>query len=76
MAQLRARWLRLPALGGVLGITGLIGLRRLTRRGSRQRPTGDELMRMTDAEFATFIRLSDIQTVTTAGLPLQDGPAD
>jgi hypothetical protein len=76
MTQLRVRWLRLPAIGGLLGITGLIGLRRLTRRASRPRPTGDELMRMSDTEFATFVRVSDIQTVTTAGLAVQDGPAD
>lgn len=75
MLQQRARWLRLPAIGGLIGITTVVGFLRLIRRGSPgRRPTGDELMRMTDAEFADFIGASGIRTVTTAGLG-RDGSA-
>jgi len=67
MAQLPARWLRLPLIGGLL---------RYASRSRRTRPTGDELMRMTDAEFDEFIRSTGIKTVTTAGLSARDGAAD
>lgn len=75
MTQLRTRGARLPVLGGILGITGLIGLLRVLGRRSR-RPTGDQLLKMSDADFASFIRSSGLKTVTTAGLAPREGNAD
>ncbi|HUG30641.1 MAG TPA: hypothetical protein VMQ65_09050 [Candidatus Limnocylindria bacterium] len=76
MTQLRAKWMRLPALGGLLGIAALLAARFARRGPERPRPTGQELMRMSDAEFAAFIQSSGIQTVTTAGLESREGSAN
>ena len=43
------------------------------RRVARARPTGSQLLAMTDPEFASFIRSTGIKTVTTAGMA---APAD
>ncbi len=75
MTQLRTRVARLPLLGGILGITGLIGVVGVRVRRNR-RPTGEQLLRMSDAEFASFIRSSGVKTVTTAGLAAREGNAD
>ena len=75
MTQLRTRAARLPVLGGILGVTGFIGvLRALGKR--HRRPTGDQLSKMTDAEFASFIQSTGLRTVTMAGLGPGEGRAD
>ena len=66
---------RLPILGGLIALTGLIGLR-LTSRLRRRRPTGAQLLGMTDAEFAAFIRSSGIKTRSTPELAAPDGTGD
>jgi hypothetical protein len=73
MTQLRARGLRVQALGGLLALTGILGLRRLSRRGRHRRPTGADLMRMNEADFSAFVAASGIETVTSAGLTPVDG---
>jgi hypothetical protein len=75
MTHLRTRGARLPVVGSVLGITGLIGVIKVLGRRHR-RPTGDQLLHMSDAEFASFIRSSGVKTVTTAGLSAAEGNAD
>ena len=75
MAQLRAVWSRIPVLAVLIGLT--LGARRHLRRAdSLRRPTGDELMAMSDAEFASFIASTGIKTVTTAGLTQTKASAD
>jgi hypothetical protein len=76
MAQVRIRRIRVPILGILFALTGLLGFARLRWRRSRRRPTGSELVRMSDTEFASFIESSGIQTVTTAGLAVPEGHAD
>jgi hypothetical protein len=61
-------------IGGLVAIGGLIGIFRLRAKG--RRPTGAELMEMSDPDFASFIRASGLKTVTTAGLAALDGRAD
>ncbi len=74
MTQLRTRLVRLPVLG-VLGLAGIIGL--VATRGRRnRRPTGDQLRRMSDADFASFVRSTGLMTVTTAGLTSNEAKAD
>jgi hypothetical protein len=68
--------MRIPILGSLIRITGLVGLFHLRGRRKRHRPTGDELMRMSEADFAEFLRASGLKTVTTAGLAAMDGHAD
>ena len=67
MTQLRARALLVQALG-LLVVLGILGMSSLVQRGRRGRPTGAELMRMTDADFGAFVDAAGIQTVTSAGL--------
>jgi len=67
VTQLRAAWSRIPVLGGLIGFTIGLGWV-LGRRSPRRRPTGDELLQMSDAEFAAFIASTGIKTATTAGL--------
>ena len=75
MAQLRAAWSRIPALGGLIGFA--IGLRWLLHRNNpKRRPTATELMDMSDADFAAFVASTGIKTVTTAGLARSDALAD
>ena len=74
MTHLRAIGARVPVIGA-LGVAGVIGI--VKARGKRKRrPTGDQLRRMSDADFSAFIRASGIKTVTTAGIAVSDGPAD
>lgn len=75
MTQLRTRGVRLPVLGGLLGATGLIGILRALGRRNR-RPTGDQLLKMSDADFASFVHSSGMKTVTSAGLAPREGNAD
>lgn len=79
MAELRTRIphppLRRWLVGGVVGITGLIGIRRALGRRTR-RPTGDQLLRMSEAEFAAFVQASGLKTVTSASLAPQGAKAD
>ena len=63
-----------PVILGILGVTGFVGVRALGRRG--RRPTGRQLLNMSDAEFAKFIRTSGLKTVTSAGLVSPEGNAD
>lgn len=63
-----------PVILGILGITGLVGVRALGRRG--RRPTGSQLLTMSDADFGSFISRSGLKTVTTAAQPLTEGNAD
>jgi hypothetical protein len=63
-----------PVIVGILGITGYFGVRALGRRG--RRPSGRQLMRMSDADFASFISASGVKTITTAGLSSAEGNAD
>lgn len=74
--ELRPRGMRLPILGSLIGLTGLVGLLHLRSRNKRHRPTGAELMRMSDGDFAEFIRSSGLKTITTAGLAAPGGHAD
>jgi hypothetical protein len=74
MSHLRDLGLRIPAIGGLIGITGLVGFLRQRRRPTR--PTGKQLAAMSDRDFASFIQGSGIKTVTTAGLAPMDGSAD
>jgi hypothetical protein len=74
MTQLRTRGLRGPVLGGILGLAGLGILRALGKRN--RRPTGDQLSKMSDADFAAFVHSSGLKTVTTAGLAPSEGNAD
>jgi hypothetical protein len=59
---------------GILGVTGFVGVRALGRRG--RRPSGRQLLNMSDADFASFIRKSGVKTVTSAGLVCAEGTAD
>jgi hypothetical protein len=74
MSLLRGARRRIPIVGGLIGLTGLIGFLRM--RSRHPRPTGAELLRMSDAEFAAFIQSSGLRTVATAGLAVTDGTAD
>jgi hypothetical protein len=79
MAEFRTRIPHLPVrrwiVGGVVGLTGLIGIRRALARRTR-RPTGNQLRRMSDAEFAAVIQESGLKTITSAGLAPPGGKAD
>lgn len=79
MAELRTRIphppLRRWLVGGIVGVTSLIGIRRALARRAR-RPTGDELRRMSDAEFGAFVEASGVKTITSAGLAAPEGTAD
>ncbi len=79
MAEFRTRIPHLPLrrwlVGGVVGLTTLVGIRRALARRPR-RPSGDELHRMSDAEFSAFVQASGLKTVTSAGLVAHDGSAD
>jgi hypothetical protein len=63
-----------PVILGILGVTGLVGVRALGRRG--RRPSGKQLRKMSDADFASFISATGLKTVTTAGLPHAEVNAD
>lgn len=66
MRQLPTRWSHLPSLSVLLVISGLLGLRWLLHRGTPERqPTGDELVRMSDEEFAALIEAPGIATVSS-----------
>jgi hypothetical protein len=66
MTQLLTRWSHLPVLSVLLVISGLLGLRWLLHRGTPEhRPTGDELVRMSNEEFAALIEAPGITTVTS-----------
>ncbi|HVA87111.1 MAG TPA: hypothetical protein VNF73_12455 [Candidatus Saccharimonadales bacterium] len=74
---IRARALKFSVpLLGVLGIGGLIGFLKSRSRFTKRRPTADELMKMSDADFAAFIHASGLLTVTTAGLATPEAHAD
>jgi hypothetical protein len=64
MTELRARAIRIPLLGALVGV-GLVGI---LRRRRRRRPTGSQLMAMDERGFASFVDSTGLQTVTTAGL--------
>lgn len=73
MSQLRA-W---PLVGGLItltGITGLIGYAR--SRSKTRRPTGAQLMKMSDSEFASYIGRTGLKTVSTARLTAPGGSTD
>jgi hypothetical protein len=57
---------RLPLL--IAAALAVFGLRRIWPSRRRRRPTGGELMTMSDADFAAFIASSGLQTVSSAGL--------
>jgi hypothetical protein len=63
-----------PLILGILGVTGFVGVRVLERRG--RRPSASQLLNMSDADFASFIRKSGVKTVTSAGLRSSEGSAD
>lgn len=72
MSQLRARRLRLPVsmrlpviLGGLLGLRGLMLLR---RRSRRPWPSRDEFARMDDATFERFMVSSGFDAKIKASL--------
>jgi len=69
--QARPRGMRIPILG-LIGVS-IVGLFRLRSRNKRHRPTADELMQMSDADFASFVSETGLTTVTTAGLAAMDG---
>ncbi len=79
MAELRTRIphppLRRWLVGGIVGLTSLIGIRRALARRPR-RPTGDELRMMSDAEFSAFVQASGLETITSPGLATHEGKAD
>ena len=56
-----------PALVGIIGVTGFIGIKAWSRRG--RRPTAAELMAMSDAQFGAWIHKSGLKTATDLGLP-------
>jgi hypothetical protein len=64
MTELRARGIRIPLIGALVGV-GLVGI---LRRRRRRRPTGSQLMAMDERGFALFIESTGLKTVTTAGL--------
>jgi hypothetical protein len=64
MSHLRGVGLRLPLIGGLLGLGGLIGMRMM--RGGRRRPTASQLMKMDDATFAEFIRRTGLRTISSS----------
>jgi hypothetical protein len=64
MTELRARGVRIPLLGALVGV-GLVGI---LRRRRRRRPTGSQLMAMDERGFASFVDSTGLKTVTTAGL--------
>ena len=59
-----------PALVGIIGVTGFLGIRAWGRRG--RRPTIDWLMSMSDEDFAAQVEAWGLKTVTTAG-PVHQG---
>jgi hypothetical protein len=63
-----------PVIVGILGVTGFVGVRALGRRG--RRPSGRQLLNMSDADFASFIRKSGVKTATSAGFISAEGRAD
>jgi hypothetical protein len=67
--------MRVPIVGSLIGLSGLLGLLHVRSRLKRHRPTGAELMKMSDADFAAFVRASGVKTVSTADLA-SDGHAD
>ena len=75
MTRLRTRAAWLPVLGGILGVTGVVGVLRFFGKRHR-RPTGDQLSKMSDADFASLIQFSGLKTVTTARLGPSEGRAD
>jgi hypothetical protein len=66
---------RIPLLGLIGLATSLFGLARFWNHRRNRRPTGTELMRMSEADFSSFIQDSGLKTVTSAGLSA-DGHAD
>jgi hypothetical protein len=70
------RSVRIPVIG-VIGLlaSALIGLIRFRPRSKQRRPTGADVMRMSEPEFAAFVRETGVLTVTSARL-LADGHAD
>ena len=66
---------RIPLIGLIGLVTSLFGLARFWNHRRRRRPTGTELMAMSEAEFSSFIQASGLKTVTSAGLSA-DGHAD
>jgi len=73
MIHLRERGLRLPALGGALGIISLSGIGLWLRGRSRRKPSADELMKMDQASFDRFIRSTGLEGRVASALADSDG---
>jgi hypothetical protein len=71
----RQRAMRLPLLAVIGIVTSVVGFARFRGHRKTRRPTGTELMQMSDADFAAFIHESGLKTVTSAGLSA-DGHSD
>jgi len=76
MSQLKPRARHLPALGGLIGIAGLLGILRLRRAPRRRWPSADRLMKLSEADFHAFIQSTGIKTVTSVGLVDSEARAD
>jgi hypothetical protein len=78
MAELRTRVPHVPVrrwLLAIVGIAGLIGFGRAFNRRDR-RPTSDDLLNMSDTDFAVFVDSVGLKTVTSAGLLPLEGTTD